>query len=54
MAAKKKPFIKLQCKECKNINYFVHKSKGIVEKKLELKKYCNKCRKHTTHKEMKR
>jgi len=38
MAVKKKPFIKLQCQECKRINYFTHKSKKIVEKKLELKK----------------
>lgn len=53
MAKKKKPFIKMQCQECKNINYFSNKSKG-VEGKLELKKFCNNCRKHTVHKETKK
>jgi len=56
MAKKKKSFIKLQCKDCKEINYFTKKSK-IMEsegKKLELKKFCKWCRKHTLHKEMKK
>jgi len=52
--AKKKPFIKLQCSGCKEINYYTHKSKGTVEKKLELKKFCKKERKHTIHKEGKK
>ncbi|MBZ9572955.1 50S ribosomal protein L33 [Patescibacteria group bacterium] len=51
--AKKKAFIKLQCSECKRINYYTRKSKN-VEKKLELKKFCKFCRKHTLHKEMKK
>ncbi|MFH1841444.1 MAG: 50S ribosomal protein L33 [Candidatus Nealsonbacteria bacterium] len=50
----KKPFIKLQCQECKRINYHTRKSKKVSEKKLELKKFCNWCRKHTLHKETKR
>ena len=50
---KKKGFIKLQCQECKKVNYFVSKSKG-VEGKLKLKKFCKWCRKHTEHKEMKK
>jgi len=58
MAAKRKPFIKLQCTECKRINYYSHKSRGKnpggSEKKLELKKFCKWCRKHTLHKEMKK
>ncbi|MBZ9569493.1 50S ribosomal protein L33 [Patescibacteria group bacterium] len=52
--ATKKPFIKLKCQECKRINYFVHKSKGMTGKKLELKKFCKWCRKHTLHKEVKK
>jgi len=54
--AKKKPFVKLRCEECKRINYYTRKSKGqtSVEKKLELKKFCKWCRKHTIHKEMKK
>jgi len=54
MAVKKKPFIKLQCEACKRINYFTSKSKKLAEKKLELKKFCKFCRKHTIHKEMKK
>ncbi|MDI6882867.1 MAG: 50S ribosomal protein L33 [Patescibacteria group bacterium] len=50
---KKKPFVKLQCQDCKNINYYTKKSKG-VEAKLELKRFCRWCRKHTIHKEMKK
>jgi len=53
MAKKKKPFVKLQCSECKQINYFTNKSRN-VEGKLELKKYCKNCRKHTLHKEAKK
>ncbi|MCH7604541.1 50S ribosomal protein L33 [Patescibacteria group bacterium] len=55
MPAKRKPFVKFQCTDCKNINYFLHKSKMLNEqKKLELKKFCRKCRKHTVHKEGKK
>lgn len=49
--AKKKAFTKLQCAICKRINYFTKKSKAAAEIKLELKKYCKWCRKHTAHKE---
>jgi large subunit ribosomal protein L33 len=57
MPAGKKPFTKLQCSVCKRINYFTNKSKKASEKgekKLELKKYCKWCRKHTAHKEGKK
>ncbi|MFH1582538.1 MAG: 50S ribosomal protein L33 [bacterium] len=54
MATKKKPYIKMQCAECKRVNYFTSKSKKIVEEKLELKKFCKWCRKHTVHKEGKK
>jgi len=52
--AKKKAFSKIQCTACKEINYFTKKSKKAAEKKLEMKKFCNSCRKHTAHKEGKR
>jgi large subunit ribosomal protein L33 len=52
--AKKKPFSKMKCSECKRINYYTKKSKKMVEEKLELKKYCKWCRKHTLHKEAKK
>jgi len=54
MAKKKKPFIKLQCSVCKRINYFTNKPREMVEEKLELKKFCKWCRKHTLHKEGKK
>ncbi|MCL5011148.1 MAG: 50S ribosomal protein L33 [Patescibacteria group bacterium] len=54
MATKKKKIItKMQCSVCKSINYFTKKSKA-VEGKLEMKKFCKKCRKHTPHKEAKK
>ena len=53
MAKKKQPRIKLQCTECKEINYFTPKTKA-VEGKLELKKHCKRCRKHTLYKESKK
>ncbi|MEK7659196.1 MAG: 50S ribosomal protein L33 [Patescibacteria group bacterium] len=47
--------IKMKCGGCERINYYTYKSKGkdpkSAEKKLELKKFCKWCRKHTTHKE---
>jgi large subunit ribosomal protein L33 len=49
--ATKKPFIKLACSSCKTTNYFTKKTKKSAEAKLELKKFCNTCKKHTPHKE---
>jgi len=50
MAKNKKALVKLQCQECKRINYFTNKPKT-MEGKLELKKHCKWCKKHTLHKE---
>jgi len=52
--ATKKPFTKLACSVCKTTNYFTRKTKASAEKKLELKKFCSGCKKHTAHKESKR
>ena len=49
--AAKKPFLKLQCSVCKTTNYFIKKTKATAEIKLEIKKFCSKCRKTTLHKE---
>lgn len=46
--------IKLVCKNCKKINYWSSKNKKLVTKKIELKKFCNTCRKSTEHKEGKK
>ncbi len=41
----------LQCGECKQRNYVTTKNKKRTTGKLEFKKYCRFCRKHTSHKE---
>ncbi len=45
--------IKFECTECKRINYFSRKNKKLIKERLELKKYCKFCKKHTLHKETK-
>ncbi len=49
-----KNLIKLKCSACKRINYYTRKNVKLVERKLEFKKFCRFCRKHTVHKEAKR
>jgi large subunit ribosomal protein L33 len=46
--------VKMRCDECKKINYYTTKNKKQVERKLEFKKFCKWCRKHTLHKESKK
>jgi large subunit ribosomal protein L33 len=46
--------IRLQCKECKEYNYYSHKNTKKIQEKLEIKKHCPKCRKHTAHIEKKK
>jgi len=41
--------IKLECTECKTVNYFSHKNKKTLKNRLELQKFCNSCKKHTLH-----
>ena len=44
-------YVFMECGECKNRNYRTsHKTAGGADK-LELKKYCKFCHKHTDHKE---
>ncbi len=45
--------LNLACTECKRRNYSTTKNKRTTPDKLELKKYCRFCRKHTLHKETK-
>ncbi|HEY4498087.1 MAG TPA: 50S ribosomal protein L33 [Candidatus Paceibacterota bacterium] len=45
--------ITLRCTVCKRKNYYTRKNKKKVERKLEYKRYCKWCRKHTPHKEAK-
>ena len=45
--------INLACEECKRRNYTSYKNKRNDPDRLELKKYCRWCGKHTAHKEAK-
>jgi large subunit ribosomal protein L33 len=45
--------ITLACAECKNRNYTTTKNKKATPDKLEFRKFCSTCRKHTPHRETK-
>ena len=45
--------ITLACTECKQRNYNTKKDKKNHPERMETKKYCRFCRKHTMHKETK-
>ncbi len=45
--------ITLACTECKRRNYSTTKNKRNTPDRLELKKYCKFCRRHTLHRETK-
>jgi large subunit ribosomal protein L33 len=45
--------ITMQCTDCKNRNYTTTKNKKKTSERLELKKFCRHCRKHTAHREVK-
>ncbi len=45
--------IALACSECKRKNYTTTKNKKTMREKLQLRKYCKFCNKHTLHKETK-
>ncbi|WP_369299075.1 50S ribosomal protein L33 [uncultured Neglectibacter sp.] len=45
--------IVLACTECKQRNYLSKKEKKNNPDRLEMKKYCRFCRKHTLHRETK-
>ncbi|MCH8311917.1 MAG: 50S ribosomal protein L33 [Nitrospinae bacterium] len=45
--------IQLACGECKRKNYSTTKNKKTLTGRLEIKKFCRFCRKHTPHKETK-
>lgn len=44
----------MRCEECNKLNYQTRKNKNTIERKIELKKFCKWCRKHTLHKEVKK
>jgi len=45
--------IVMACQECKQRNYNKVKNKKNTTERLELKKYCRFCKKHTAHRETK-
>ncbi len=45
--------ITLECTDCRERNYSTTKNKRANAEKLELSKFCSRCRKHTNHKETK-
>ncbi len=45
--------VTLACTECKRRNYSTTRNKKRTPDRLELKKYCRFCRRHTVHKETK-
>ena len=56
MASKSKdvrPVITLACSDCKERNYTTQKNRRNDPNRIELKKFCRRCRKHTVHRETK-
>ena len=43
--------VTLQCTDCKDKNYSTTKNKKKQTGRVEYKKFCRHCGKHTTHKE---
>lgn len=43
----------LVCAECLSRNYSIKKNKRTNVERLEIKKFCKKCGRHTLHKETK-
>lgn len=54
MAKKKgaRIIITLACTECKERNYTTEKNRHNDPGRLELRKYCPRCRRHTLHREV--
>ena len=45
--------VTLACTECKQRNYQTNKKKKNNPDRIEMKKYCKFCKKHTLHRETK-
>ena len=48
-----RPVVTLACDECKERNYTTEKNRRNDPGRIELKKHCSRCRKHTLHRETK-
>ena len=47
-----RPIITLQCGECRERNYTSVKNRRNDPQRLELRKYCSRCRTHRAHREV--
>ena len=45
--------ITLECNQCKSRNYTTTKNRKKHSERLEVKKFCPRCRKHVLHREVK-
>ena len=45
--------VTLACQDCQERNYSGTKNKRLHPERVEYRKYCPRCRKHTAHKETK-
>lgn len=45
--------IGMACQDCKERNYTTSKNKRNDQQRLELRKFCSRCGKHTAHRETK-
>ena len=46
-----RPKITLACSECKERNYITKKNRRNNPDRMEIAKFCPRCRKHTAHRE---
>lgn len=53
MAKDARQIVTLECEVCKERNYQTEKNTKLQKDRLQLKKFCAKCKKHTLHKEAK-
>ena len=51
--AAQRVIITLECTSCRERNYTTNKNKRANAEKLEMSKFCWRCRKHQSHKETK-
>jgi len=54
MAKSNRILVGLVCKDCNQQNYVTVRSKVNTQEPLKLRKFCNKCKKQTDHKEKKK
>jgi large subunit ribosomal protein L33 len=53
MAKDAREIVTLECSVCKEQITTTEKNTKLLKEKLEFKKHCKRCRKHTLHKEVK-